>query len=126
MIDLVLLRFLDFFGSFFRFNKKRILSQWKWGARWPDFVRSGRKLVRVQFDEQYGWRKYSEPGWEWICQNCKEYSIITDSMVPKLIKDWESESADLRSRGNERYIRPRPTAQTARCPNCRFSPGDPE
>jgi hypothetical protein len=120
------LRFLDFSQSLWNRTRKALKARRKWGVDWRNCVRPGRRFVRLKFDEQHGWRHYVTPGWEWNCWNCKDYSIITEGMMPKLIAEWENEADVLRSRGFERHIKPKPTAQTARCPNCRAGTGEPE
>lgn len=61
----------------------------RWGkdVQLIDYVRSGRRYSRVKFvdsasadaDGYYVIRP--EPGWEWICQQCKTRSFVTAAMI---------------------------------------------
>ncbi len=123
------LRFLDSLEHRWRrFWKVRKYSR-KFGVRWEDYQRSGRKFRRVEHGLVTGtifleWRILSEPGWEWTCQNCKTYSFIRESDMPAILKDWETMAANAIKRGFKVPIKPTPA--TAGCPNCKFRPGDPE
>ena len=132
------LRFLDWSGSAWRrYWKHRALKK-KWGNAWFDMSRTGRVYTRVAYvpadqstdvslAEVFCVPPYvlrDEPGWEWTCQQCKEYSIITESMMPAILKEWSEMADDMVKRG---YKAPRkPTAATIPCTNCRFTPGSPE
>lgn len=130
-MKILLLRLLDYLGSKWRrFWKIRKLKR-KWGNAWFDKSRTGRKYSRVrpeedspEFTGRVQYFKRSEPGWEWSCQNCRIYSIITESMMPAILKDWEKMAENAATRGYRPP--PRPMAATAGCPNCKFRPGDPE
>lgn len=129
-LEIRYLRSLDFLQSSWncivrRFKAKRLARKVD-SPHWQDVARPGRRFVRVKFDQQYGWRKYITPGWEWYCSNCHDYSIITVGMMPRIIKEWEVESADLRARGFAVQIQPKPVLARVRCPNCHFKTGDPQ
>lgn len=147
-------RFLDSLQSFLRRTPKEIKGRNKWGPDWRDKTRPGRRYSRVEHNPGVALYKYpgnfvgdakepingwsplyahrirSEPGWEWNCPNCKEYSIITESMLPEIIATWAADSkriTDLAAaRGVTYKIRPKPTAATAGCTNCKYLPGAPE
>ncbi len=137
-------RFLDSLQSKWNRYWKIRAGRKRWGkdAVLENLTRSGRRYSRVEFSDvgfqddapRYypdrntpdgsAYRIRSEPGWEWTCQNCKTYSIITESMMPAILKDWEEMAAKTVAAG---YKPPkRPTAATAGCTNCRYLPGAPE
>jgi hypothetical protein len=122
-------RLLDTLQSWFNKIRKEIKFRRKWGEDWRNKERSGRRYSRVEavaefLDGPGLWSIRPEPGWEWTCQNCKSYSIITESMMPVILQSWEEMARDTVERG---YKPPaRPTAATAGCPECRYRPGAPE
>lgn len=131
-------RFLDSLGSTWRRSWKSIANRQRWGRDWRDSVRSGRRYSRVELDserlEAY-WRIRSEPGWEWVCQNCKTRSLVLPSMVAvwtigdgpirtDMIQEWQDLSAKTVARGFKPPVKPTPA--TAPCPNCHYRPGAPE
>ena len=123
-------RLLDEAQSFWRRTRKQFRAKRKWGARWKDMTRSGRRYTRVVLidavsaDVEPFYRELAEPGWEWSCPNCKSYSLVTESMMPEILADWEKVAASAKARGFK--IPRKPTAATAGCTNCRYQPGDPE
>jgi len=128
-------RFLDSLQSFFRRKTKEIRLRHRWGEHWRDTSRIGRRYSRVEagaeFDDGPGLSYIRpEPGWEWNCPNCREYSIITESMMPEIIAAWAADAkriTDLAaSKGVKFTIKPKPTAATAGCTNCKYLPGEPE
>ena len=135
-------RLLDSFQSKWNRYWKIRAGRKRWGkeAVLENLTRSGRRYSRVEFSPigfdhgeidiskapnlHAAYRIRSEPGWEWTCQNCKTYSIITESMMLAILKDWEEMAAKTVAAG---YKPPkRPTAATAGCTNCRYLPGAPE
>jgi hypothetical protein len=102
----------------------------RWGNNWKDMVRTGRRYTRVQridpvtADANVTYVLRPEPGWEWICQNCKTYSLIRESDMPGILEEWEILAYKTLNAG----FKPpeKPTAATAGCPNCKFRPGAPE
>lgn len=148
-MKILLYRLLDSFQSFIRRKRKEISARGNWGAEWRDMVRSGRRYSRVEFDpfgfpvpftdtsgnegilyQRSAYRIRPEPGWEWNCQQCKEYSFITESMMPAIIAEWAAEAkrnTDLfAAKGKQYRVPPKPTIERVGCPNCKFRPGDPE
>ncbi len=132
-------RFLDFFQSFIRRKTKEAAGKQRWGPIWRDMTRPGRRLSRVYLDDVdvsadpergLGWKMRPDPGWEWTCPNCREYSIITESMMPAILKDWEADTERMTERAKAKGVKytltPRPTAATAGCTNCKYRPGAPE
>lgn len=133
-------RFLDSFQSFINRKAKETRERRKWGAHWQDMTRSGRRYTRVErFHLPYipqgefagvQHRIRPAPGWEWTCPNCKEYSFITESMMPEIIAAWAGEAkrmTDLAAAKGVRFkISERPTIERAGCTNCRYRPGAPE
>lgn len=96
-------RLLDFLQSHWNRHLKRRAGRKRWGkdANLIDFTRSGRRYSRVEFidattaDSKGYYALRAEPGWEWVCQNCKTYSLVPDSMIatwrlvvetPRLVK----------------------------------------
>lgn len=131
-------RLLDFLQSLYRRKAKEIASR-KWGKNWRNCVRPGRTYTRVELswwpksqseelEADYGIRP--EPGWEWHCPNCHDYSLITESMMPEILREWQASVSRVleiaRTKGIEHKPTPRPTAATAGCPNCKYRPGAPE
>jgi hypothetical protein len=142
-------RLLDSVHHLWNLGWKTVAGRQRWGVSWRDKTRSGRRYTRVQFSpigfdlgqidiaiaQRPGiwshrpnlhaeYRIRPEPGWEWTCPNCKTYSMITASMMPAILRDWEEMAVKTVARG---YKPPaRPTAATAGCTNCRFLPGAPE
>ena len=130
-VKITFYRLLDEVQSFWRRTRKEIRAKRKWGARWKDMTRSGRRYTRVDIidaefvnDPGPAYFMRIEPGWEWSCPNCKSYSLVTESMMPEILADWEKMAASAKARGFK--IPRKPTAATAGCTNCRFQPGDPE
>jgi hypothetical protein len=140
-------RFLDMLQSFWNTSRKTAIGRRKWGAEWRDKVRPGRTYSRVEFSPigfdrgeidiavaiglHAEYRIRPEPGWEWFCPNCKEYSLITESMMPEILKEWNDSILRMTIKAKEKGIRvppvpPMPTPATAGCPNCRYRPGAPE
>jgi hypothetical protein len=123
-------RLLDSLQSFYNRKRKQISARKKWGAGWQDKTRSGRRYSRVEFidstdaDSEGVYALRAEPGWFWFCQNCKTPSLITESMMPAILKDW----SELAKKTVDRGYRPpvKPTAATAGCTNCKYLPGAPE
>lgn len=113
-----------------RLRKKTIACKLRWGKDWKNMVRTGRRYTRVERIEpttaegEVTYVLRPEPGWEWMCQNCKTYSLITESMMPEILKDWETLAKKTVARG----FKPpeKPTAATAGCTNCKYRPGAPE
>src|SRR5262249_347150 len=97
---ITLLRFLDLLQSSWNQFNKGMRFGLKYGRGWRDKVRTGRRYSRVErheageFDDSAVWFVRDEPGWEWRCQNCKAYSIITASMLPVILETWKTERAD--------------------------------
>jgi hypothetical protein len=124
---------LDFLQSLLNRSLKTLRERRKWGPDWRDKTRSGRRYTRV---ETPGYTVDSigitiekprirlEPGWEWSCPNCKTYSLITESDMGEILRDWEEMAQ--RCKDREMPIPKRPTMATAGCTNCRFRPGAPE
>jgi hypothetical protein len=144
-------RFLDMLQSFWNTSRKTLRGRRKWGSEWRDKVRPGRTYRRVEFNPMgfpptpftdssgnegvlhlnSAYRIRPEPGWEWFCPNCKEHSLITESMMPDILKDWNTSIQRMVNKALEKGIRvppvpPVPTPATAGCPNCRYRPGAPE
>jgi hypothetical protein len=130
-------RFLDSFQSFLRSKPKEIRERRRWGKNWRDMTRPGRIYKRVELRPAYGipdlgtgYTILPEPGWEWTCPNCKEYSIITESMMPPILKEWQDTvqrmTYSAASKNVKVKIPPNPTAATAGCTNCKYRPGAPE
>jgi hypothetical protein len=139
-------RFLDSFESFLRRKPKEIAGRKRWGPNWRDMTRPGRVYTRVAFSPigfDHGeidiskapslhaeHRIRPEPGWEWTCPNCKEYSIITQSMMPAILKEWQDTVQRMTytaaAKGVKVKIPPKPSAATAGCTNCKYLPGSPE
>ncbi len=139
-------RFLDWLQSTWNVSWKTIAGRRKWGAVWRDKVRPGRKhscIERIDIpipeDANYSeWKLNSavysirpEPGWEWWCPNCHVYSIVTQSMMPEILKEWNESILRMTAKANEKGLKvpaipPPPTAATAGCPNCKYRPGVPE
>lgn len=82
-------RLLDSLQS--RWNRYRKLraARKRWGknADLPSLTRSGRRYSRVEFiasttaDSEGFYLIRSEPGWEWVCENCRTYSLVPESMI---------------------------------------------
>jgi len=140
-------RLLDTLQSFYNKKRKEIREKRKWGEDWEDKTRSGRRYSRVEYNEvgifredfvagkreigEPTYRIRPEPGWEWSCPNCHEYSFVTESMMPAILKDWEETIQRMTAKANAKGVKlpaipPPPTAATAGCTNCRFRPGAPE
>ncbi len=143
-------RFLDSLQSGIRKKTKEIREKRKWGPEWGphwrDMTRPGRTFTRVEFSPigfDHGeidiskepslhaeYRIRPDPGWEWTCPNCKEYSIITESMMPAILAKWTEEAQRMAGvaamKGVKYKIAEKPTAATAGCTNCRYRPGAPE
>ncbi len=134
------LRFGDWLGSRYRLANKAARGFWRYGAGWRDKTRTGRVYSCVEFIEYEQdvantaagvtwnvpthWRRRAEPGWAWSCQNCKTFSFVTESMMVKILADWDAEAQQILARGYKPTRRPTPA--TARCPNCCYRPGVPE
>lgn len=121
---------LDKRESAARLKAKTAASKKQWGPRWRDMVRTGRVFTRVERIEpvtaaaEVTFVIRPEPGWEWRCQNCKTYSLIRPSDMPRVLSEWEALAANAVKGG---FKPPRkPTIETAGCPNCKYRPGDPE
>lgn len=126
---------LDSFEHKWRKYWKVRALQHQWGDRWQDMSRKGRTYTRVSpvigvprvvgvLGSSEGFIIRPDPGWEWNCPNCKDYSRITEADMPAILRIWEIMAQKAIDRG---YKVPRkPTAATAGCPNCNFLPGDPE
>jgi hypothetical protein len=137
-VNITFYRLLDEAQSFCRRTRKQFRAKRKWGACWKDMTRSGRRYTRVEFSEvgfgageidisrhaQPEFRIRPEPGWEWYCPNCKTYSIVTESMMPQVLSEWEYLAQSCKARGL--LIPKKPTAATAGCTNCNYRPGAPE
>ena len=129
-VKITFYRLLDEVRSFWRRTRKEIRAKRKWGARWKDMTRSGRRYTRVEFKQAIDvfswdtWRLRHEAGWEWPCPNCKSYSLVTESMMPEILADWEKMALNCKNR--DLKIPTKPTAATAGCTNCKYRPGDPE
>jgi len=143
-------RLLDFLQSKFNRTRKEISSKQQWGPEWRNYVRPGRTYTRVIFSPigfDHGWKEFEdiakngedlhaeyrirpEPGWEWYCPNCHEYSLITEAMMPELQAKWANMAQqaviEAKQTGVKLSIPPMPTASRANCPNCRYRPGAPE
>jgi hypothetical protein len=134
-------RFLDWLQSTWNISRKTLAKRRRWGAQWRDKVRPGRQYSRVEevalpyipqgefAGPQY--RIRPEPGWEWWCPNCKEYSLITESMMPEILKEWNESILRMTAKYHEKGVKvpaipPPPTPATAGCPNCKYRPGAPE
>ena len=124
-------RLLDFLHSLFNRSLKTVRERYKWGQGWRDKTRSGRSYRHVRYIETVNidpprgaWEILPEPGWEWSCPNCKTYSLITESDMGEILRDWEEMAQ--RCKDREMPIPKRPTMATAGCTNCRFRPGAPE
>jgi hypothetical protein len=121
---------LDKRESAARLKEKTAAGKKRWGKNWRDMVRAGRRFTRVQTvdpitaDGKVETILRPEPGWEWVCQNCKTYSLITGSMMPAILKDWEALAKKTVDRGYKPPVKP--TAATAGCTNCKYLPGAPE
>ncbi len=133
------LRFGDWLGSRYRLASKAARGFWKFGAGWRDKTRTGRvysRLEHIEFESSGDvnagtfreipeqWRIRPEPGWAWSCQNCKTFSFVTESMMVKILEEWDAEAQRILARGYKPGRRP--TTATAPCPNCRYRPGAPE
>ncbi len=146
-------RFLDWLQSAWNISRKTIAGRRKWGAGWRDKVRPGRHYTRLRrrfelecgampgvrdekflqstAEERSQWAIRSQPGWEWFCPNCKDYSLITQSMMPEIMKEWNESILRMTAKAHEKGVRvpaipPAPTPATAGCPNCKYRPGAPE
>ena len=131
-------RFLDTLGSAWRRARKALRERRKWGARWRDMTRQGRRYTRVDLGAEFknpvtnsydghGYKWYfvrPEPGWEWTCPNCHTYSIVRKSDMPDILKCWEAMAKSAMERGYK--APPKPTAAMAGCTNCKYRPGAPE
>lgn len=113
-----------------RLKAKTAAGKTRWGKHWRNMTRSGRVFSRVEriepikADQEVSYVLRPEPGWEWICQNCKTYSLIRESDMPAVLKYWEELAGKAVAQGFKPPVKP--TAATAGCPNCRFLPGSPE
>jgi hypothetical protein len=139
-------RFLDWLQSAWNTSRKTIAGRRRWGSQWRDKVRPGRTCTRVERIDipipeaaNYAeWKLNSavysirpEPGWEWWCPNCKEYSLITESMMPEILTEWQEGVKRMIAKAYEKgipapTIPPPPTPATAGCTNCKYRPGAPE
>jgi hypothetical protein len=132
-------RFLDWLQSAWNRSRKTLVGSLKWGLDWRDKTRRGRNCTRVEFSpvgfevtpSTPAYRIRPEPGWEWWCPNCREYSIITESMMPEILKEWDATIARMFAKASEKHVKmpaipPPPTPATAGCPNCKYRPGAPE
>jgi hypothetical protein len=137
-------RLLDTLQSFYNRKRKEIREKRKWGEEWKDKTRSGRRYTRVEFNptgfsgspfvddwEAPTYRIRPEPGWEYSCPNCHEYSLVTKSMMPAILEEWRATIARMAEKSQRLgvtmpRIPPEPTAATAGCTNCKFRPGAPE
>jgi hypothetical protein len=140
-------RLLDTLQSFLNKKRKEIREKRKWGDEWEDKTRSGRRYTRVEYNEvgifredfvagkrecgEPTYRIRQEPGWEYSCPNCHEYSLVTESMMPAILEEWRATVARMAAKCqrlgmNMPRIPPEPTAATAGCTNCKFRPGAPE
>jgi hypothetical protein len=132
-------RLLDTLQSFYNRKRKEIREKRKWGEEWKDKTRSGRRYSRVEYvqsilAEQKDFLEYRirpEPGWEYSCPNCHEYSLVTESMMPAILEEWRATVARMAEKSqrlgvNMPRIPPEPTAATAGCTNCKYRPGAPE
>jgi hypothetical protein len=139
-------RFLDWLQSTWNTSRKTIAGRRRWGSQWRDKVRPGRTHTRVEridiaLPEAYNYADWKarnagyairiQPGWEWWCPNCKEYSLITKSMMPEILKEWREGIERMLAKYNEKGVKapaipPPPTPATAGCTNCKYRPGAPE
>jgi hypothetical protein len=133
-------RFLDWLQSAWNTSRKTLAGHRRWGSQWRDKVRPGRHHTRVFYDDVdisadptrgFGWKLRPEPGWEWYCPNCKEYSIITESMMPEILKEWRESIERMLAKYHDKGLQvpaipPQPTPATAGCTNCKYRPGAPE
>jgi hypothetical protein len=136
-------RLLDTLQSFLNKKRKEIREKRKWGEDWKDKTRSGRRYTRVEFnplgykfpygtnDETRAFRIRPEPGWEYSCPNCHEYSLVTESMMPAILEEWRATVARMAAKSEKLgvpmpAIPPEPTPATVGCTNCRYRPGAPE
>lgn len=126
-------RLLDSLQSLWNRKRKEVRLKRRWGARWRDMTRSGRRYTRViegNPAHEPHWASRAEPGWEWTCQNCKSYSIITESMMPDIIAAWAADSKRMTDRAAAKGVKwkipSKPTAATAGCHYCKYLPGAPE
>ena len=123
-------RLLDWFQSLWNSSAKAAAGRYRWGSGWHDKTRSGRRYSRVEFfeatraEENSCYMLRPEPGWFWFCQNCHTPSLITESMMPTILKNWEEQAAKTVARGYKPPVKP--TAATAGCTNCNYLPGAPE
>jgi len=121
------LRFLDWAGSAWRRYWKLLPLKAKYGDAWANNSRSGRVFRRVwQAPISKLWIDYPEPGWEWTCQNCKEYSFIRESDMPAILAEWRRKVDYMEAKGYTKGFPAKPTAATAPCTNFCFQPGAPE
>jgi hypothetical protein len=127
-------RFLDWLQSTWNRSRKTLAGRRRWGAQWRDKVRPGRTYTRVYDIEPLHSCEYffrPEPGWEWFCPNCKDYSLITESMMPAILEEWKASIARMAEKYQRLGVKmpaipPEPTAVMAGCPNCKYRPGAPE
>ena len=133
---------LDRIESAKRLREKTSAAKKKYSYDWRDYTRPGRIYTRVETIEPTtaaGTTEYvlrPEPGWEWICPNCKTWSLITEAMkgyerqfgklvlVCDVLKEWEQLAQQTVRGGFKAPVKP--TAAMAGCTNCKFRPGDPE
>lgn len=127
------LRFLDWSGSAWRryWKIRRITNRWSsdpdWSGNWQNYERSGRSYRRAWLAPiSQIWVDYPEPGWEWTCQNCKEYSFIRKSDMPAILAEWRRKVDYMIAKEYTKGFPAKPTAATAPCTNCCFHPGAPE
>lgn len=128
-----LYRFLDSFQHSWNLYWKTFKAKRKWGDRWEDYTRPGRRYTRViaippsRPDQTLEYRLREKPGWEMACWNCKCHSLITEDDMPQLLNWWQKRHDDCEKRGvNMANVPPIPTMATAGCPECRSLPGAPE
>ncbi len=124
-----------------RIAKKTAESKAKWGKHWRDMVRSGRHYTRVEIIEpttakgEPEYKLRPEPGWDWICFNCKTKSLVTEVMIAvwkvdnqeirtDMMAEWATLAKQTAALGYKPPVRPTPA--TAGCPNCKARPGAPE
>jgi hypothetical protein len=129
-MKITIYRILDKLESFWNLSRKASKEKERWGEDWRNKTRSGRRHTRVWFvdspsrDSEGFYTLRPEPGWEWCCPNCKTYSIVTESMMPQVLSEWEYLAQSCKARGLP--IPRKPTVATAGCTNCKYRPGAPE
>jgi hypothetical protein len=123
-------RLLDTLQSRWNRELKTFRESKKWGERWRDYTRVGRRYSRVEFRPATdalsfdSWRIRPFFGWEFNCPNCKSYSLVTEADMPDILADWEKLVQNCIRQGLKVPVKP--TMATAGCTNCKYRPGAPE